>query len=79
MSNGAGKFNPFSKKCICISTLGATVTIWEKFVEITEGQVAPCPFLGAPMALSYDVIGNEHTRADTIGTVPVPWAGHFLC
>jgi len=43
------------------------------------GQVAPCPFPGAPMALSYDVIGKEHTRADTIGTVPVRWAGHFLC
>ena len=27
MSNGAGKFSP----CICISTLGATVMIWEKF------------------------------------------------
>jgi len=34
MSNGAGKFSP----CICISTLGATVMIWEKFyVEIQGG------------------------------------------
>ena len=48
MSNGAGKFND----CICISTLGATVMIWEKFYVEIQGEGLGdlrCPFLGAPM------------------------------
>jgi len=42
----AGKFSP----CICISTLGATVMIWEKFyVEIQGGHVTPlAPSCGRP-------------------------------
>jgi len=49
MSNGAGKFSP----CIRISTLGATLMIWEKFCRNTGGsRDPPCPFLGAPMQRS---------------------------
>ena len=42
------------QKCICISTLGATVMIWEKFyIEIQGGQVTPRrTFLWAPMRLT---------------------------
>jgi len=44
MSNGAGKFSP----CICISTLGATVMIWEKFCRNPGGDVTPlAPSWGA--------------------------------
>ena len=40
---------PF-QKCICISTLRATVMIWEKFMSKSRGSGdPPCPFLGAPM------------------------------
>ena len=40
---------PF-QKCICISTLGATVMTWEKFMSKSRGSCdPPCPFLGAPM------------------------------
>jgi len=38
---------PF-QKCICISTLGATVMIWEKFMSKSRGVRSgdpPCPFL----------------------------------
>jgi len=43
---------PF-QKCICISTLGATVMIWEKFMSKSRGSGdPPCPFLGAPMNLT---------------------------
>ena len=39
---------PF-QKCICISTLGATVMIWEKFMSKSRGSGdPPCPFLGRP-------------------------------
>ena len=42
---------PF-QKCICISTLGATVMIWEKLCR-NPGRSGdpPCPFLGAPMPI----------------------------
>ena len=33
---------PF-QKCICISTVGATVMIWEKFCRNPGGQVTPLP------------------------------------
>jgi len=40
---------PF-QKCICISTLGATVMIWENLCRNQGGSGdPPCPFLGAPM------------------------------
>jgi len=43
MSNGAGT-DSLNNNCICISTVGATVMIWEKFyVEIQGGQVTPLP------------------------------------
>jgi len=29
------------------------------------------------MMMSFVFVGNE--SADTTGTVPVPWAGHFQC
>ena len=44
---------PF-QKCICISTLGATVLIWEKFMSKSRGSGdPPYPFLGAPMSAHY--------------------------
>ena len=50
---GPANLAPF-QKCICISTLGATVMIWEKFVEIQGGSCdPPYPFLGAPMSAHY--------------------------
>jgi len=41
---------PF-QKCICISTPGATVMIWEKFISKSRGSGdPPCPFLGGTHA-----------------------------
>jgi len=48
---------PF-QKCICTSTLGATVMIWEKFyVKIQGGQVTPlAPSRGRPcLALNHSL------------------------
>jgi len=45
------KLAPF-QKCICISTLGATVMIWEKLCLNPGGQVTPLPLPGAPMSMS---------------------------
>ena len=45
---GPANLAPF-QKCICISTLGATVMIWEKFVEIQGVHVTPLtPSWGRP-------------------------------
>ena len=49
---------PF-QKCICISTLGATAMIWEKFMSKSRGlRWPPCPFLGAPVVLGIWVFRN---------------------
>jgi len=51
MSNGSGT-DLLNNNCICISTLGATVMIWEKFMSKSSGSGDPrCPFLEAPMVL----------------------------
>ena len=43
-----------SQKCICISTLGATVMIWENLCRSPGGSGDPVyPFLGAPMSAHY--------------------------
>jgi len=42
----------YFQKCICISTLAATVMIWEKLCRNPWGSGdPPCPFLEAPMLL----------------------------
>ena len=52
---------PFQKS-ICISTLGATVMIWEKFLSKFRGSGdRPCPFLGAPMTQTH-----THTRMNAV-------------
>jgi len=38
----------------------------------------PLPFRGGGLS-EYDIFDRERKCADTIGTVPVPWAGHFQC
>jgi len=44
---------PF-QKCICISTLGATVMIWEKFMWKSSGSGDPlAPSWGRPCQLCY--------------------------
>jgi len=46
----SGQILAHFQKCICISTLGATVMIWEKFMSKSRGsRDPPCPFLEAPM------------------------------
>jgi len=53
MSNGAGKLAPF-QKCICISTLDATVIIWEKFMSKSRGvRWPPLPLPGGAHAASW--------------------------
>ena len=62
---------PF-QKCICISTLGATVMIWEKFMSKSRGSGdPPCPFLGAPMvAALLRVAGVTAGLAESNGCLP---------
>ena len=55
---------PF-EKCICISTLGATVMIWEKFVEIQGGLVTPLvPSWGRPCLRRQDVLSINVASCD---------------
>ena len=71
MSNGAGKFSP----CICISTQGATVMTWEKFLSKSRGSGDPrCPFLGAPMV---DVTG-QRTSAPVLHVLRTAFGFSFL-
>jgi len=53
------------QKCICISTLGATVMIWEKFVEIQGGLVTPLvPSWGRPCLRRQDVLSINVAPCD---------------
>jgi len=80
MSNGAGT-DLLNNNSICISTLGATVLIWEKFyVEIQGGQVTPrCHFLGAPMTATTTTVQRHAASCDFVFTIIVNTKSKDAC